>query len=224
MIDFVIRIAELNIGLSCQYDYTFRMCKDYLIESNDVDFKIQVSEEDIDEYALNDNRAYGEFFAIDMAIGAVLPKYDRCLIHGACIKYNDLAYLFMADSGVGKTTHIKLWLDNIDGVSVINGDKPIIDCNGYVYGTPWSGKERMNNNTKAKLAGVVLLSRSSENHIEEIDKSSSIKELMNQTYVKKDLIKSMEIINNALVNVPIYKMGCNVSKQAALMCYKKIIK
>ena len=28
--------------------------------------------------------------------------------------------------GVGKTTHTKLWLDNIPGSFVVNGDKPLI--------------------------------------------------------------------------------------------------
>lgn len=68
-----------------------------------------------------------------------IVKYDGFVIHGACILYKDNAYLFIAPSGTGKTTHIRLWIKHLRDLVIINGDKPIIrliNTLPYIYGTP----------------------------------------------------------------------------------------
>ena len=36
-------------------------------------------------------------------------KYDAIVLHASALLFHGKAYLFSADSGVGKTTHTKLW-------------------------------------------------------------------------------------------------------------------
>ena len=80
------------------------------------------------------------------------------------------AYLFSADSGVGKSTHSRLWQQVFGDqrVTIINDDKPALrlrDGVWYVYGTPWSGKYGLNHNLCYPLAGICFLERSKTNKI-----------------------------------------------------------
>ena len=48
-------------------------------------------------------------------------------MHGAVIEYEGNGYMFSADSGTGKTTHILLWRKFLgDKVKIVNGDKPFL--------------------------------------------------------------------------------------------------
>lgn len=221
---FIIKLAKLNIEINCRYDYTFNMCKDYLVKENNIDIIATCNEEDIDKYSEESSKEVGEFIALYESIAKNLTKFNRVLIHGAAIEYNELAYLFLADSGVGKSTHIKLWKDNIAGVTIINGDKPIIDENGYIYGTPWSGKEKWNTNKACKLGGIILLNRDSYNHIEETTYSDNLSDILNRIFKDSHFAESMTIIDNAFKDIPIYKLGCTVDPDAAKVCFDKVIK
>lgn len=64
-------------------------------------------------------------------------------MHGTVVDHNGQAYMFTAPSGTGKTTHAKLWLDNLPDAFIVNGDKPFIiagDEQPKACGTPWAGK------------------------------------------------------------------------------------
>ena len=110
---------------------------DYLIDSND--------NADISNNVENSN---DEFLDIHDGLAKNIVKYDGFVIHGACILYKDNAYLFIAPSGTGKTTHIRLWIKHLKDLVVINGDKPIIrliNTLPYIYGTPWDNWYKFNN-------------------------------------------------------------------------------
>lgn len=220
---FVIRIAELNIEINCKYDFVFDMCKDYVVDSKDIDIIAKCSDDEIDKYSTGSSKEIGEFIGLYEIIASNLYKFNRVLLHGAAIEYKGLGYLFLAPSGVGKSTHIKLWKDNFEDVTIINGDKPIIDDNGNVYGTPWSGKERWNTNKATKLAGIVILYRDSYNHIEKTNYSDNLSNVLNQVYKDNNFDISMSIVDKAFKNVPIYKLGCTKDIEAAKICLKAII-
>lgn len=221
---FIIRIAELNVEINCKYDLTFNLCKNYIVESGKIDIIASSTEEKTKKFSDGSSLEMGEFISLYDSIASQLTSFNRVLIHGSAIEYHDLAYLFLADSGIGKSTHTKLWLENIKGISVINGDKPILDDMGNVYGTPWAGKERWNTNKSSKVAGIVLLYRDSYNHIEETTYSENIADILNQIYKDSKFDISMSIIDKAFKNVPIYKLGCTIDSEAAHICFDKIIK
>ena len=80
-------------------------------------------------------------------------KFNAMLIHSSAIEYNGKAYLFSADSGVGKSTHTALWRKAFgNDVKMINDDKPvvrIIDGKAVAYGTPFDGGSGIANNISA---------------------------------------------------------------------------
>ena len=116
-----------------------------------------------------------------------------------------------------------------DKAFIINDDKPAIrkiDGEWYVFGTPWCGKNNTNKNAKAKLGAIVFLERSEENWIEEENIKDAIPKFFRQTTRKLNVEKNMDTVlktmEKVLSEVPIYKMGCNISEDAAKMAYEKI--
>lgn len=218
----VIKVADLYIEIRYRYEHTFKMCKDYIVEdTNKTDIVASCNDEDILRYS--SKKDISEFIAIYESIAKQLYKHNRVLIHGASIEYNNFAYLFLAPSGVGKSTHIKLLMDNYKDIVVINGDKPIVDEEGYVYGTPWSGKENLNNNIKAKLKGIILVYRDSYDHIEEVSTSDYLSFILNQVYKDENFDKSINIIDKAFKDIKVYKLSCTKNSSSAKITFGKVL-
>ena len=114
-------------------------------EGYEPDIEVSVTDEEIEtEYAgyraESVSRALCESTCIYRAIARKLIAFQAFVMHGAVLELDGKAYVFTAKSGVGKTTHTKLWVEYFEGrASYINGDKPIIRCKDgvwYAYGTP----------------------------------------------------------------------------------------
>ena len=97
--------------------------------------------------------------------------YDTLMIHASVIAYEGGGYVFLGRSGTGKSTHSRLWLENIEGTWLLNDDNPVIrviDGVVNVYGSPWSGKTPCYKNEVLPLKGVVRLSQAPYNRIERL--------------------------------------------------------
>ena len=53
-------------------------------------------------------------------------RKDTLAIHSSCIVYRDKAVLFLGESGTGKSTHTRLWRENIPEAVLLNDDSPMI--------------------------------------------------------------------------------------------------
>lgn len=98
-------------------------------------------------------------------------QYDTLMIHASVIAYEGAGYVFLGRSGTGKSTHSRLWLENIEGTWLLNDDNPIIrvfDGEVNVYGSPWSGKTPCYKNEVMPLGGIVRLSQAPYNKIEKL--------------------------------------------------------
>lgn len=158
-----------------------------------------------------------------------LTKFNGLMLHSSCIEYKGKAYLFSAPSGTGKSTHTHLWLKYLDGCRIINDDKPairIIDGVPQAFGTPWSGKTDENINEGAAIGGICFLDRG-ENKIERIPAVSALKPFLDQTVRPRDkalMNKMLETLNIILTNVPVYKMTCDMSRQAVITAVEGMVK
>ena len=232
-----IRIAELNIALDNKYDYIREYVRDYLTDAP-ADFTVSATDEEI----INEGLLLGdEKIAPDLLETAVLyrkianelPKYDAAVFHGSVIKDGERAYVFTARSGVGKTTHSRLWLSEFssDGVSILNGDKPIIriiDGVPYACGTPWQGKERYGFNAVAPLSAVVFLSRAERNAAREITKGDAVTRFMSQIYLDREnaanLVLTMRLADRILSSTALFEVECNMHPEAARVAREAIKK
>lgn len=94
--------------------------------------------------------------------------HDTLLVHASVIENDGGGYMFLGRSGTGKSTHARLWLENIEDSDLLNDDNPIIritDGKAYVYGSPWSGKTPCYKNRQIPLKSVVRLSQAPYNRI-----------------------------------------------------------
>ena len=235
--EFTVSLAGKNVAVTSIFDEVCEFCRDYLTDAP-ADFAVSVTSEDIfHEKIVNIREAqiegipivdypdpYLETLAVYRKIATKMLDYDTFLMHGAVVAVGDKAWIFTASSGTGKTTHIKLWLDNIPGSYVVNGDKPLIhigdECT--VYGTPWAGKEGMNKNTGVKLCGIVILNRGIENSIEKVPMTKILPTLVQQSYrpkAKSDLEKTLSLLSRMGKKIPMYQLYCNMDPDAALTAY-----
>lgn len=111
-------------------------------------------------------------FALDNALmllyAARTIAYDTLLIHASVIRKSGSGYVFLGRSGTGKSTHSRLWLENIEGADLLNDDNPVIrvkDGEVLVFGSPWSGKTHCYKNDVVPLKGIVRLSQAPHNVI-----------------------------------------------------------
>ena len=225
-----LKIADLIIDTEYNSKKIPDLCRDYIVSGKEPDIKVLYDRENCkNEAALgNFSEAAAEFVSIYRQIAERLPFYSRAVMHGATVSFGGRAYMFIAKSGTGKTTHINLWRKYFDGVDIVNGDKPVIavsDRDVTVYGTPWAGKEQLQKNTSAPLAGICVIKRGEKNSIKRIEESAVLKALLRQIYMPENpdsLTLTMRIIDDIIRFVPIYELTCNVSKEAAECSFKAL--
>lgn len=234
---FTIRIAELVVGIENRYRFVEKLCRDYICDCPPL-FTVRATEEDIDregEMIRGEApegkglpRGYLESIVLYREIAKRLPEYDAFVFHGVALSLPDGAYLFTAKSGVGKTTHTRLWLSQYPDVChVLNGDKPIIreiDGVPFVFGTPWQGKENYGTNESAPLRAIAFVHRAEHNRAERVkDPSSVILPLLSQAYVpqsKEATLKVFAIADHILKNTKLFHLYVNMEKEAAEVAYR----
>ncbi len=157
-----------------------------------------------------------------------LVKYNGFFLHASAVVRDGKAYLFSGPCRVGKSTHTALWQRTFGSdVYVINDDKPAlrrIDGTWYAYGTPWCGKDGINRNEKAPLAGVCFLKKAPENRIRRLDAAEAMKKILSQTIYKFHDVRSLDsLLENLdlfLGEIPVYELENIPEPSAARLSYE----
>ena len=233
MTSFSISLAGVIVNVSTQYPSTKDFCREFLTQQP-ADFTVVIRQEDIDhERSINTDSGssdYLETLALLRAVSEKLLDYDTILFHGSALAVNGKGYIFTARSGTGKTTHTRLWLNTVPGAYVLNGDKPFLrftEGHVMVCGSPWRGKENYGVNEMLPLEAICLLERDNTDHIEQIDYQTALATLIRQTYRPDDptlLMKSMQVIGDVAQSVHLYRLGCTMNPEAALVSSKAMIR
>ncbi len=221
---FTVKIADIAIGIDNRFSYVEEISRDYVTNDEPL-FTLSASDADIEyERSLaEENFPVGVFesTAIYRKMAEKLSDYDAFIFHGAVIEFKNRAYLFTAKSGVGKTTHIRLWQKRFPGaVSVLNGDKPVIRIiNGEVFaaGTPWRGKEGYGKPGKIRLSGIAFLERGENNEAFPVKADDVILKFATQAYIPRayGAKKTLALFDKVLTNVPLIALRCNMNLDAA---------
>ena len=215
----------------------------YLTEE-DTDFCVETTAEDIlferEKSAAEDRleghavREYGDAYletlAVYRKIAVRMLDYGTMLMHGSAVAVDGKAYLFIASSGTGKSTHVRLWREKFRGRAVmINDDKPLVRVGGRVMicGTPWDGKHHLSTPTEAELKAVCILERGETNRIERISGREAYPMLLQQSYRPKDaaaLMKTLQLVQRLSGQVGLYRLRCNMEPEAADVAYEMMSK
>ncbi len=226
---FIIALAGVRVRVENQYPYVERQCKAFLCEGNDYDFSVCATADEISEESNHAefSDAYCESICIYRNICEKIAAYNVFLMHSSVLEVDGYAYAFAAKSGVGKSTHTRLWLKNVPHARVLNGDKPLFrlekDGGITVFGTPWNGKENWGENISASLAAVCFIERGVKNAIRQIGEDEIISRMMHQLYLRGERasVNQRLMLMDALVKaVPYYVLACTISDEAALLAYQ----
>ena len=200
----------------------------------ETDIKLNISEKNIKKL-LNRMTSesiidYAEEFAYATAFNRAIIKYGAMLVHSSAILYRGGAYLFAARSGVGKSTHTRLWQDAFGGdVQIINDDKPVVrifEDKCIAYGTPFDGGSGIANNVSAPLKAVVFLERGDSNTVRKAETPEILTNLYFSTtkYVSKKTAELMLLNFEKLINLcDFYILTCNTDISAAYTARDAIV-
>ncbi|HAY73657.1 MAG TPA: hypothetical protein DIW36_06060 [Ruminococcaceae bacterium] len=226
----VYKIAGLNVGYEPRYDLLRLRSEKYLCDEK-AEFKIGISddmmEQQINYYKDIMEGANLEYLWVGTAFNLKLLEYNGMYLHSSTVVVDGKAYSFSAPCRTGKSTHTSLWLKMLgDRAYIINDDKAAfrkIDGKFYVFGTPFSGKNDINVNTFVELGGICFVEQSETNSIERLSNDEALSLLISQTVRPSNpdrMILLCDFLDDLLKNVPIYKLKCNISLEAAELSYK----
>ncbi|MBO5280538.1 MAG: hypothetical protein J6B55_04860 [Clostridia bacterium] len=153
--------------------------------------------------------------------------YGGMMLHSSAVALDGRAYLFSGPSGMGKSTHTRLWQKEFPSAVVINDDKPVLrklDGVWYAYGTPWCGKDGINSNQKVSLAGICFLRRGDRNKIRRLSPIEATAAVISQTERRfasaKGLGYMTDLVDKLVQDIPIYELVCLPDPEAAQLSYE----
>ena len=176
-------------------------------------------------------RNYGLNNALMMTYAFASADQYTMLMHASVIRHQGKGYLMTAPSGTGKSTHTRLWYDNIPGCDLMNDDNPvvrIVDGQAIVYGSPWSGKTRCYRNIQAPVGGIVRIQQRPENSIRTLSPLEAFSNLLpaisNMKWDKRVYKGICDGIAELVRLCGMYELGCLPDAAAAHLCHDTIVK
>lgn len=147
-------------------------------------------------------------------------------IHSSAIVYKEKAYLFLGESGTGKSTHTRLWRENVKGCFLLNDDSPFIVIKRidgkyvpYLYGSPWSGKTPCYKDASYPIGGIIRLSQAPYNKASRQSVLSAIRAVIPSfppafSYDKVLQDRVLDIVSKLLGAVGVYHLECLPNRAA----------
>ena len=178
----------------------------------------------VDEHLFGINNALMVMYAL------ATSRLQTALFHSSVVSCGEHAYMFLGKSGTGKSTHSQLWINNIEGCSLLNDDNPVLrvmeDGEVHVFGSPWSGKTLCYHNIDVPVGAIVNLHQAKKNAIRRM----SLVEAYAAMYVSfsgyrfiKEMADGLHATNEKVVSaVPCYALDCLPNAEAAWLCYKTV--
>lgn len=155
----------------------------------------------------------------------------RVPVHSSVVACGGRAVMCLGESGTGKSTHTRLWLENIPGSYLLNDDSPILAVEGgevVVYGSPWSGKTHCYRPERLPVAALLRLEQKPENSIRRlgvIESFAAVQPSCPPCLAKEERCMDMLVafVSDVIQRAAVYRMGCLPDSAAALMSHKTIM-
>ena len=151
------------------------------------------------------------------------------LLHASATVRKGRAYLFLGRSGTGKSTHSRMWMENLEGCELLNDDNPVLrieDGVPIVYGSPWSGKTPCWKNERAVLGGIVRIVRAPHNKAVRLSALESFASLVSScssiVWDRKWKNEQEDCVEKVVSLCPGWNMECLPDAEAAEVCSKAV--
>jgi hypothetical protein len=162
--------------------------------------------------------------------GVVLSANNAIAIHSSAVVADGRCALFLGESGTGKSTHTRLWVENIDSAKLLNDDSPIIriiDGEVRVYGSPWSGKTPCYKNESYPIAGLCRLEQAPYNKIHRLPTILAIGAILPScppVFAHDVTLQDMicDTVGRLLRTTRAYRLECLPNEDAARLSHKTI--
>ncbi len=229
-------LAEMIVSFENRFDYIPRLCHKFACDASlSPDITVSVTDAQLQKERATATDAvsdgYLEGICAYRELCLQMLRFDRLFFHSAVIDVGGRGIAFTANSGVGKTTHLRLWKELLgEKMTVVNGDKPILRLDGdtpIAYGTPWCGKENYHSNASVPLTDICFLERSKENFIEPLPAGEAVNRILHQLLYPTDpmqAVKTLELTDKLLKGCRIWQLGCNMELEAAQVAYRTLFK
>ena len=107
-------------------------------------------------------------------------------VHGCGAADSDRkGYLFLGQSGAGKTTLARLWTRGV-GLHILSDDRIILrmlDGRLWMYGTPWHGEAELASAQRTPVDRIFFLARGEKNEIAPLAEADAVARLMACSFV-----------------------------------------
>lgn len=238
MKEFTVEFADAVIGIRSSRENFSQLFKLYLSDKTP-QFYVEATAAEIEKMKAKlknhagfdavspDKQAeFTELCVVHELIARDLLNDGVLLIHGSAIADSNGAYLFIAPSGTGKSTHTELWR-KVYGSQyyVINDDKPMLRPteNGVIiYATPWGFAGKPARGTSARLRAIISLERGEENRIWQVDKRSFYADVIKASLrgnTPQEAVQILTMEQKILESVACCRMTCNTDPQAAVLSH-----
>lgn len=154
---------------------------------------------------------------------------NALLIHASVVVSNGRGYVFLGKSGTGKSTHSRLWLQHVEGCTLLNDDNPVVgitDSEIRVYGSPWSGKTACYRNIGVPVAAFVRLKQAGSNLLHRLTPAESYASLLasSGTAFGIDSLNEQKarLLSQLAEACPCMLLECRPDKEAAQLCSQQL--
>ena len=178
----------------------------------------------------NRSSAQLEFHTIHYVMAKAILKRGLLLVHGSAVAADGQAYLFIAPSGTGKSTHTALWKEVLGNRAfIINDDKQMIRLTGdvpLVYPTPWGMVKSGIQAQSAPLKAIVRLERAEENMVKPINEAEMFPHIYKASIRGENAAEAAAILNlekKLLSKTELYCLKCRADKDAAITAINAIM-
>lgn len=149
-------------------------------------------------------------------------RYGRIAIHSASIVYAGQVWMFSAQSGKGKSTHVRQWEACGYDYKNFNGDITmcyIRDGVALAAGLPWCGTSEVYCNEEYPLGGVFFIMQSFENYVMGLSDTKSViymnSRCISPNWTKELMNRNLDVIEQIIPMIKHNYLMCTPKPEAA---------
>lgn len=174
-------------------------------------------------------------FSMWMAFALAIAPRGGIPIHSSVNVFEGKAILFLGESGTGKSTHTRLWRENVPGASLLNDDSPILKVEEVsegrwsvaANGSPWSGKTPCYKKESYPVAAIVRISQAPYNKITLLPKIKAFGALYPScppalTHEDSCDEQICATLSAVISTIPVYHLECLPDADAVFLVRKTI--